>query len=63
MKIERISHKSLAETVAGELAASLLNGSLNPGSQLPPERELIVKFGISRATLHRKLKQFVLKPH
>lgn len=56
MKIERVSHKPLAETVAGELAASLLNGSLAPGTQLPPERELIVKFGISRATLREALK-------
>lgn len=56
MKIERISHKPLAETVAGELVAPLLNGSLKPGSQLPPERELIVKFGISRATLREALK-------
>lgn len=56
MKIERISHKTLPETVAGELAAPLLNGSLKPGSQLPPERELIVKFGISRATLREALK-------
>lgn len=56
MKIERISHKTLAETVAGKLVASLLDGSLQPGAQLPPERELIVKFGISRATLREALK-------
>lgn len=56
MKIERITHKTLPETVAGELVTPLLNGSLKPGSQLPPERELIVKFGISRATLREALK-------
>ena len=56
MKIERISHRTLAETVAGELTASLLDGSLKPGTQLPPERELIGKFGISRATLREALK-------
>ncbi|MBI2331255.1 MAG: ThiF family adenylyltransferase [Chloroflexi bacterium] len=56
MKIERISHRTLPETVAGELVAPLLNGGLKPGSQLPPERELIVKFGISRATLREALK-------
>ena len=56
MKIERLSHKSLAENVAGELVVLLLNGSLKPGSQLPPERELIGKFGISRATLREALK-------
>ncbi|MCJ7434071.1 MAG: ThiF family adenylyltransferase [Anaerolineales bacterium] len=56
MKIEPISHKTLAEAVAGKLTASLLDGSLEPGTQLPPERELIVKFGISRTTLREALK-------
>jgi molybdopterin/thiamine biosynthesis adenylyltransferase/DNA-binding transcriptional regulator YhcF (GntR family) len=56
MKIEPISHKTLAEAVAGKLTASLLDGSLQPGTQLPPERELITKFGISRATLREALK-------
>jgi DNA-binding FadR family transcriptional regulator len=39
MKIQPITHYTLAETVAGKLAASLLDGSLMPGSQLPSERE------------------------
>jgi molybdopterin/thiamine biosynthesis adenylyltransferase/DNA-binding transcriptional regulator YhcF (GntR family) len=56
MKIERISHRSLAEAVAGKLVSSLMDGSLKPGTQLPPERELIVKFGISRTTLREALK-------
>lgn len=56
MKIERISHKTLAEAVAGKLIASLLDGSLQPGTQLPAERELIVNFGISRTTLREALK-------
>jgi len=41
MKIQPITHNTLAETVAGKLAASLLDGSLMPGSQLPSERELM----------------------
>ncbi len=56
MKIELISHKTLAEAVAGKLTASLLDGSLQPGTQLPPERELITRFGISRTTLREALK-------
>jgi len=56
MKIEPIPHKTLAEAVAGKLTASLLDGSLEPGTQLPPERELIIKFGISRTTLREALK-------
>ena len=56
MKIQKISHKTLAETAAGKLAASLLDGSLSQGSQLPPERELMNMLGISRATLREALK-------
>src|SRR6266540_3362623 len=56
MKIQKISHKSLAETAASKLAASLLDGSLAQGAQLPSERELILQFGISRATLREALK-------
>jgi len=56
MKIEPIAHKTLAEAVAGKLTALLLDGSLEPGTQLPPERELIAQFGISRATLREALK-------
>jgi adenylyltransferase/sulfurtransferase len=56
MKIEPIAHKTLAEAVASKLSASLLDGSLTPGTQLPPERELITKFGISRTTLREALK-------
>src|SRR5512140_691423 len=56
MKIEKISHKSLAETAARKLAASLLDGNLAQGAQLPPERELMNQLGISRATLREALK-------
>jgi len=56
VKIKPIPHKTLSETAAGKLAASLLDGSLQPGSQLPPERELINQLGISRTTVREALK-------
>ena len=56
MKILPIPHKTLAETVSGKLASSLLDGSLAPGSQLPSERELMNQLGVSRATLREALK-------
>src|SRR5690606_36649258 len=56
MKIQKISHKTLAETAAGKLAASMLDGSLAQGGQLPPERELMNMLGISRTTLREALK-------
>ena len=56
MKIQPIPHNTLAETVAGKLAASLLDGSLSPGSQLPSERDLMNQLGVSRSTLREALK-------
>src|SRR5512139_3794117 len=56
IKIQPVSHQTLAESAAGKLAASILDRSLKPGLQLPPERELIVQLGISRATLREALK-------
>ena len=56
MKIQKISHRTLAETAAGKLVISLMDGSLAQGTQLPPERELMNMLGISRATLREALK-------
>ena len=56
MTIKPIPRKTLAEVVASKLAASLLDGSLQPGSQLAPERELMGQFAISRSTLREALK-------
>ena len=45
------------KTAAGKLAASILDGSLPPGTQLPPERDLMNQLGISRSTLREALKR------
>ena len=56
IKIQPVSHQTLAESAAAKLTASLLDGSLPPGTQLPPERDLMNQLGISRATLREALK-------
>jgi adenylyltransferase/sulfurtransferase len=56
MKIQPVAHQTLAEAVAGRLAASLLDGTLKPGDQLPAERDLMAQLDVSRATLREALK-------
>jgi len=56
LNIPPVSHKTLTETVSAKLAASILDGSLRPGTQLPPEREMMGQLGVSRATLREALK-------
>ncbi len=56
MKINPVPRKSLTESVAGKLAASMLDDTFPPGSQLPPERKLMSQLGVSRSTLREALK-------
>ncbi len=56
MAINPVPRKSLSEVVAGKLAASMLNDTLKAGSQLPPERELMVQLAVSRSTVREALK-------
>ncbi len=56
MRIQQVSRRTLNEVVSGKLAASIIDGNLKPGEQLPPERELMTQLGVSRATLREALK-------
>jgi len=56
MEIIPIPRRSLADFVAGKLAASILNGAIPTGSQLPPERELMKQLAVSRSTVREALK-------
>ncbi len=51
-----IARKSLAEIIAGKLAANILDGQSPAGTQLAPERDLVKEFGVSRSTLREALK-------
>jgi molybdopterin/thiamine biosynthesis adenylyltransferase/DNA-binding transcriptional regulator YhcF (GntR family) len=51
-----VTRKTLTNIVAGRLAASILNKSLEAGSQLPSERELMRQLGVSRSTVREALK-------
>ena len=50
------SHKSLTDATADELQEAIEGGKFPPGSQLPPELELMMMLGVSRTTLREALR-------
>ena len=53
----------ITETVTNELLTLIRNGTFATGQRLPPERELSLKFGISRASLRDAFRQLELLGH
>jgi molybdopterin/thiamine biosynthesis adenylyltransferase/DNA-binding transcriptional regulator YhcF (GntR family) len=56
MKIHPVEHRTLAEIVAGKLAAAILRGDFDKGDKLPSERDLMTLLEVSRSTLREGLK-------
>jgi molybdopterin/thiamine biosynthesis adenylyltransferase len=56
VRIHPVRHMTLAQIVAGRLAASILDGEFKAGDKLPPERALMTQLAVSRATLREGLK-------
>jgi DNA-binding FadR family transcriptional regulator len=50
-----IERKKLFEHVASHLEGQILSGKLKPGDQLPPERDLQVRFGVGRPAIREAL--------
>jgi GntR family transcriptional repressor for pyruvate dehydrogenase complex len=51
-----ISKQSLGQQVVGRIVDLIRTGNLRPGDRLPPERELVEIFGISRASLREAVR-------
>ena len=56
---ESIKRAKVSDEVANQIKALISEGKLRPGDRLPPERELIKEFGISRPSLREALKSLV----
>lgn len=49
----------VSDEIVNQMKNLISEGTLKPGDQLPPERELIKEFGVSRPTLREALKSLV----
>jgi len=54
-----IKHAKVSDEIMNQIKSLISEGVLKPGDQLPPERELIKLFGVSRPPLREALKSLV----
>jgi GntR family transcriptional repressor for pyruvate dehydrogenase complex len=54
-----IKRRKLSDEVANQIKNLISEGKLKPGDRLPPERELIKQFGVSRPSLREALNSLV----
>jgi GntR family transcriptional regulator, transcriptional repressor for pyruvate dehydrogenase complex len=58
---EAIAASRLYEQIVEQIGRSITQGQLKPGDQLPPERELAQRFGVSRTAVREAMKALAEK--
>ena len=53
---QAVASSRLYEQIVEQIERTILDGQLKPGDQLPPERELAVRFGVSRTAVREAVK-------
>ena len=61
VELETIQRTKIYEEVAAQLERLILDGALQPGDKLPPERELAERFDVSRSAVREALRSLELK--
>lgn len=61
MAIGQIAPKRLADTIVEQLETMILEGTLQPGERLPPERVLSEQFGVSRPSLREAIQRLTAR--
>jgi len=59
--LEAVQKTKIYEEVAAQLERLILDGAVQPGQKLPPERELAEKFGVSRSAVREAIRSLELK--
>ncbi len=61
MTYQRIRQPKLSDVIEQELERLIVEGSLAPGQQLPPERELAKQFDVSRPSIREAIQRLEAK--
>jgi len=54
-----VKHTRISDEIVNQIKTLISEGKLKPGDKLPPERELIKEFGVSRPSLREALNSLV----
>lgn len=61
MAYQRIRQPKLSDVIEQELERLIVEGTLSPGQQLPPERELAKQFEVSRPSIREAIQRLEAK--
>jgi GntR family transcriptional repressor for pyruvate dehydrogenase complex len=51
-----VQQNKISLDIISQIREAILNGTLNPGDRLPPEKELVSNFGVSKHTLREAIR-------
>lgn len=51
-----VHHNKISLDIISQIREAILNGTLSPGDKLPPEKELVSAFGVSKHTLREAIR-------
>lgn len=61
MAYSKINQPKISDVIMGQLEQMILEGSLQPGQKIPPERELALQFEVSRPSLREAIQKLEIK--
>lgn len=61
MTYQTVKQPRLADVITERLESMIIEGSLQPGQRLPPERELAERFGVSRPSLREAIQKLAAR--
>jgi GntR family transcriptional repressor for pyruvate dehydrogenase complex len=59
--IQRVAQTKLSDIIVAQIEAMIVDGTWGPGERLPSERELAVKFAVSRPSLREAIQKLEAK--